>query len=109
MFPQVASVLLQFAGAAFRPPLYDGVTLNIGVNCHWERQCMERQQRAMRNAIKYVSKYHPPPSRIQQCNRNASRGRGRVDWVGFNNCVRNPRILSNPRQVGGRHEPSRWR
>jgi hypothetical protein len=30
--------------------------------------------------------------RIHACNRNASRGSGKVDWIGFYNCIRNKRI-----------------
>jgi hypothetical protein len=54
---------------------------------------MNNQRRAMSRALKYVTKYAPPAWRIQQCNRNASRSRGRVDWIGFDNCVRNARLV----------------
>lgn len=70
-------------------PLYDSVRLNIGLNCRWEQRCIARQQRAMERALKFVKVHQPPQARIQQCNRNASRGRGRVDWIGFDNCIRN--------------------
>jgi hypothetical protein len=70
-------------------PLYDSVSLNIGINCRWERSCIAVQQRAMRRALDYVRSKQPAASRIHLCNRNASRGRYRVDWVGFDNCIRN--------------------
>ena len=72
-----------------RPPLYDPQTLNIGLNCQWQRQCMAMQQRAMNRALKFVRREQPPSWRIQLCNKNASRNRMRVDWVGFQNCIRN--------------------
>jgi hypothetical protein len=77
-------------------PLYDPVALNIGISCSWQMRCMDQQQRANRHALKYVQKYHPTLWRIQQCNRNASRYRDRVDWIGFNNCVRNARLVYVP-------------
>ena len=75
-------------------PLYDSVSLNIGINCRWEQRCIAVQQRAMRRALEYVRTKRPPASRIHLCNRNASRARARVDWVGFDNCIRNP-VLRN--------------
>jgi hypothetical protein len=74
-------------------PLYDPVVLNIGISCSWQMRCIDQQQRANRHALKYVGKYHPELWRIQQCNRNASRYRDRVDWIGFNNCVRNAGLI----------------
>ena len=50
---------------------------------------MRSQQKAMKRALGYVKKADPPTWRIHLCNRNASRKRGRVDWVGFDNCIRN--------------------
>lgn len=76
-------------GAQARAPLYDSVTLNIGINCRWERRCISVQQHAMRRALDYVRTRQPASVRIHLCNRNASRGRYRVDWVGFDNCIRN--------------------
>ena len=79
-------------------PIYDTAALNIGINCQWQMRCMSAQRHAMKHSLKYVAKYRPPPSRLAQCNRNASRERGgtRVDWVGFNNCVRNAAIVYIP-------------
>ena len=89
----VAAMLLAWGSAALgaqaRAPLYDRTSLNIGINCRWERHCIAVQQRAMRRALEYVRTRHPPTSRIHLCNRNASRGPYRVDWVGFDNCIRN--------------------
>ena len=77
-------------------PLFDPVALNIGLSCQWERRCMSAQQRAMKQALKLVRKQQPPEWRIHLCNRNASRNRARVDWVGFNNCVRNAALRPPP-------------
>jgi hypothetical protein len=75
--------------AQSRPPIQDSVRLNIGINCRWERSCIAAQQRAMNAALSYVRNARPAAARIHVCNRNASRGRYRVDWIGFNNCIRN--------------------
>ena len=75
------------------PPLRDPVFLNIGFVCQWQERCVERQQRAMKRSLGYVKKYRPATWKIEQCNRNASRRRGRVDWIGFEHCIRNPKIV----------------
>ena len=87
----VVLVALESAAPAAqaRVPLYDSVSLNIGLNCQWQRHCMAAQQRAMTRALEYVRTERPPRSRIHLCNRNASRGHNRVDWIGFDNCIRN--------------------
>src|SRR6185312_14245085 len=77
------------ACAEQRPLLYDAVALNIGINCSWEGRCMSSQRRAMKAALRYVERRHPPHWRVQLCNRNAGRGGARVDWVGFDHCIRN--------------------
>jgi len=69
--------------------LHDPVALNIGVNCQWQPRCMERQRSGMKRALAFVAKARPPRWRIQLCNRNAGRGGNRVDWVGFDHCIRN--------------------
>lgn len=84
-------------GRSVRAPLRDPAFLNIGFVCRWNSQCMTKQQRAMNRALAYVKKYRPPAWKIQRCNRNASRQRGRVDWIGFNNCIRNPLVRPLPR------------
>ena len=78
-------------------PLYDPVALNIGINCQWQRSCERRQMAAMSEAAKFIAATHPPLWRIHLCNRNARRGPARVDWVGFNSCIRNT-ILRPPRR-----------
>ena len=74
------------------PPLRDPVFLNIGFVCKWQERCIRDQQRSMRRSLHYVRKYRPPAWKIQLCNRNASR-RGRVDWIGYYNCIRNTRLV----------------
>ena len=91
------------SGAEARAPLHDPVTLNIGLNCHWQAKCIAKQKRAMKRALKYVKSKRPPAWRIQQCNRNAGRARYRVDWVGFDNCIRNAALrYTPPRNVAKR-------
>ena len=89
----LAAVLLGLGASAMpadaAAPLYDSVGLNIGLSCQWQRQCMAKQDRAMRRALYYVQTRRPPVWRVQLCNRNARRARNRVDWIGFDNCVRN--------------------
>ena len=75
--------------AAASAPLADPVALNIGISCQWQQRCIKDQKKAMKRALKYVSKNRPPLWRVQLCNRNAARQRSRVDWVGFDNCIRN--------------------
>jgi hypothetical protein len=73
-------------------PLYDPVSLNIGLACQWKHSCVEVQTRAMKRARSYVAKRKPALGQIHQCNRNAARTGGRVDWVGFDNCIRNGKL-----------------
>jgi hypothetical protein len=78
------------ASADARPPLLnDPVRLNIGYVCGWQVACIDKQHSAMRKAMNYLKRYDPPNWKIQQCNRNASRGRSRVDWIGYYNCIQN--------------------
>ena len=88
------------AAQAKLPPLRDPVFLNIGFVCQWRDSCISRQRAAMKKALGYVDKHDPPSWKVQQCNRNASRyrGRGRVDWIGFNNCIRNKTIRPTVRR-----------
>jgi hypothetical protein len=96
-----AAILLTLSSAAMAAqaavPLYDSIGLNIGFNCRWQQSCIAEQQRAMKHSLVYVKKRQPPVWRVHLCNRNASRGRNRVDWVGFNNCIRNA-SLGPPRR-----------
>jgi hypothetical protein len=82
--------------ASAAPPLRDPVSLNIGFVCQWQQRCMAVQKSAMKRSLKYVRKQQPPAWRIQICNRNAARSRFRVDWVGFDNCVRNAALRPLP-------------
>jgi hypothetical protein len=79
-----------------RAPLYDPVMLNIGLVCQWQTRCMGQQNDAMKRSLKFVRKKQPPTWRIQLCNRNASRKRDRVDWIGFENCIRNQALRPIP-------------
>jgi hypothetical protein len=74
-------------------PIYDPVTLNIGINCQWQQRCQRQQTKAMNDARKFIAAYEVPLWRIQVCNKNARRGPARLDWVGFNSCIRNPALV----------------
>lgn len=90
----IAALLLAGGTGAYASgaPIYDSVQLNIGLNCRWERNCMAAQTQAMRRALSYVKARRPSHSLIHLCNRNARRTRYRVDWIGFDNCIRNSRL-----------------
>ncbi len=98
MLVVAVAVSAQPSGAAsLRRPVVDTVTLNIGLVCRWDRTCIAKQKSAMRKALKYVTKYQPPQWRLHLCNKNAARGgESRVDWIGFNQCVRNPALHPPP-------------
>jgi hypothetical protein len=89
----LVSAALAAGRSRAQPPLYDPVFLNIGFACHWDRRCMDRQDDARKHALKFVRKKNPPLWRVQQCNRNAGRRGNRVDWIGFNHCIRNSALL----------------
>ena len=95
----VLTVLPVGAGANARAILYDAVALNIGVNCQWQTGCMRQQRSAMKRALADVEQERPAHWRVQQCNRNASRGPNRVDWVGYDHCIRNPAIKPQGRKA----------
>ncbi|HEX8839484.1 MAG TPA: hypothetical protein VF750_03325 [Sphingomicrobium sp.] len=86
-------------GVKARPLLHDPVELNIGVNCQWQARCMAAQRTAMRRSLAYVSSNRPPQWRVQLCNRNAARGGYRVDWIGFNHCIRNAALRKTTRST----------
>lgn len=94
--PAIAALLFAVPRAAEAKPLTDPVSLNIGLSCQWQQRCMSQQKKAMKRALKYVKKEGLPSWRIQMCNRNASKSRSRVDWIGFNNCVRNSELRPAP-------------
>jgi hypothetical protein len=81
-----------FSSGSARPLLHDPVSLNIGVNCQWQARCMMLQHAAMEHSLSYVAKARPAQWRIQLCNRNAARGGYRVDWIGYDHCIRNPAL-----------------
>jgi hypothetical protein len=96
----VALILMPVAAhARGRPPLSDPVSLNIGLVCQWQDRCMAAQKKAMKRALNFVRKGQLPSWRVQLCNRNAGRSRYRVDWVGFENCVRNDTLRPLPAQI----------
>src|SRR5438270_13762951 len=77
------------ASTARMAVLHDPIALNIGVNCQWQPRCMAQHRAAMQRALHFVAKKQAPQWRIQLCNRNARRGGNRVDWIGFDHCLRN--------------------
>lgn len=102
----VAGVMIFWAAAASArspAPLYDPVSLNIGLGCQWQHSCIVKQTKAMNKALKFVRNKRPPSWRIQTCNRNASRKSFRVDWVGFNNCIRNADVRPAPARPLKKH------
>ena len=80
-------------------PLYDPLVLNVGINCQWQQSCERRQLSAMTQAHSFIARAHPPLWRIQLCNKNARRSASRIDWAGFNDCIRNAN-LRPPRAQG---------
>ena len=84
-------------GHAFAP-IYDPVKLNIGISCQWQLSCERRQLAAMSQAHSFIAHQHPPLWRIHLCNRNARRAPTRLDWVGFNDCIRNRKLRRPPQR-----------
>jgi hypothetical protein len=84
------------AEARTTPPLRNPALLNMGFVCHWQSRCIRKQQSEMKQALRYVKKTSPPAWKIQLCNRNSARNGTRKDWVGFNNCIRNPALRPPP-------------
>lgn len=69
------------------------VIQNIGGLCGWRKQCMALQQRSMQSALSFVaSSRRLPMWRVHLCNRNASRASNKIDWVGFDACIRNKKL-----------------
>jgi hypothetical protein len=88
-----AIALIAWAGEGHAvAPLYDPVILNVGINCQWQRSCERHQLKAMSSAHDFIARSHPPLWRIRLCNRNARRSISRIDWIGFDNCLRNGRL-----------------
>ncbi len=80
------------AEARGKPPLRNPALLNIGFVCRWQPRCIRVQEKAMVRTLKHMKKYPPAPWKVQLCNRNAARNGTRKDWVGFENCRRNPAL-----------------
>ena len=95
------------AEAKSSAPLADPVALNIGLSCQWAQPCIKKQTKAMNRALKYLKNEDPPSWRLAMCNRNASRKRNRVDWVGFNNCIRNAQLRPPPPRPAKKPAPKR--
>ena len=93
--------------AAGLSPLNDPGFLNIGLSCRWDNRCMSTQRKAMKRALGYVRKMQPAAWRVQLCNRNAGRGYQRVDWVGFDHCIRNETLRPPPPPPPPRPKPPR--
>lgn len=92
----LAATAASGARAGSQAPIYDPVILNIGFVCRWNAHCMDKQKDAMNRALKFVRKKDPPNWRIQLCNRNAGKRGPRIDWVGFDNCIRNNSLAPLP-------------
>jgi hypothetical protein len=89
----LSTLVFDAARARAVAPLYDPVALNVGINCHWEQLCERRQLKAMNTARRFISHKHPALWRVHLCNKNARRGTARLDWIGFDHCIRNPNLL----------------
>ena len=90
----ILAVALGAAGSEAQPraaPLYDPVLLNMGIVCQWNERCIGKQKRAMKSALSYLKK-NRVTWKVEVCNRNSARNGTRKDWIGFNNCIRNPAI-----------------
>ena len=100
----MAAIALVSAGADARrlPPIKNPVLLNMGFVCQWQDRCIQRQKKAMDRGLKYLKGERVPAWKVRLCNRNASRGGTRKDWVGFDNCLRNPALRPPSRRQGAR-------
>ena len=88
-----AGVGLSGVAGAKLPPLRDPVFLNIGFVCQWQDPCIQKQQKAMKAALAYGKKSKPSNWSVQFCNRRATfRRSGRIDWISYNTCIRNPKV-----------------
>lgn len=79
--------------------MHDPVFLNIGFVCQWQDDCIKKQQKAMKQALAYGKRAKPSSWAVQFCNRRATfRRSGRIDWISYYSCIRNPGV----RSVAGR-------
>ena len=88
------------AAEARRVPAIHPVVRNINLLCKSQSACVQRQWRAMQNAFAFMRAKRLPVWKIEQCNLNAAKQRTRIDWIGFNNCIRNPKV--RPKVASGR-------
>lgn len=84
--------LLVSAAASAQTRRTHPVVQNAGALCRWQKPCMARQQLSMQRALNFVAVSRPATWRVHLCNRNASRARNKIDWVGFDACIRNPKL-----------------
>ena len=63
--------------------------LNIGVNCQWQSRCMEPASTAMKRALNYVAGEASAAVASSTVQPQCGRGGYRVDWIGFDHCIRN--------------------
>jgi hypothetical protein len=95
---QIVAVAVAVGGAgvtsaAKLPPLHDPVFLNIGFVCQWQEECIQKQQKAMKQALAYGKKAKPSNWQVQFCNRRATfRRSGRIDWISYYSCIRSPKV-----------------
>jgi hypothetical protein len=81
------------AAPAKLPPLRDPVFLNIGFVCQWQDECIQKQQKAMKQALAYGKKAKPSNWQVQFCNRRATfRRSGRIDWISYLSCIKSPKV-----------------
>ena len=81
------------AASAKTPPLRDPVFLNIGFVCQWQEECIQKQQKAMKQALAYGKRAKPTNWQVQFCNRRATfRRSGRIDWISYYSCIRSPKV-----------------
>ncbi len=103
MMRWIAPLMLGLATAgvadAARGPAVHPVVRNINLLCGSQSACVQRQWRSMQNAFAFMRTKRPPVWKIEQCNRNAAKQRSRIDWIGFDNCIRNPKVKA-PKVTG---------
>ena len=81
------------AGAhAANPSVVHPVYRNIASICGGQKSCIDRQWRGMQRAFAYMRNKGVPVWKIDVCNRNATRKSRRIDWIGFDNCIRNTKL-----------------
>jgi len=99
----LASFAYHFGGVLNASPLRDSASLNIGILCRWEPRCIDLQQRERARVLTYVRQSKLSAWRLALCDKNARRGHERRDWIGYSNCIHNPKLrpVSVSRHSGG--------